>query len=72
MDEHVEVTATITDRHGNAEQVYAGSQPLWAWRVDRCEAWRKMKRRLLLENRTSDPRGWKVTFAATDADGAPA
>lgn len=62
MTEHVEIEAVITDRWGNVERVYAGSQPVWAWEIDRCEAWRKVIRRELLADRTSDPRGWRVTF----------
>lgn len=62
MDEHVEIDAVITDRHGNRETVYAGSMAKWAWEADRAPEWRKMKRALLLGNRTSDPRGWRVTF----------
>lgn len=64
MTDHVEVEAVITDRWGAVEVVYAGSQPAWAWAIDRCAAWRKMKRRLLLDARTSDPRGWRVVFRA--------
>lgn len=60
--EHVEVYATITDRWGRAETVYAGSQPLWAWRIDRCTAWRRMMRAHLLAERTTEPRGWRVVF----------
>jgi hypothetical protein len=65
MTDHVTVTATITDRWDHTEDVYAGSQPAWAWELDRCAAWRKMMRALLLADRTSDPRGWRVTFTAT-------
>lgn len=62
MTEHVEVEAVITDRVGTVETVYAGSQPKWAWDIDRCAAWRKMMRAVLLADRTSDPRGWRVVF----------
>ena len=62
MSDYVEIDAIITDRWGNVESVYAGSQPAWAWEDDKCEAWRKMYRRELLSERTSDPRGWKVQF----------
>jgi hypothetical protein len=65
METHVSVTATITDRWDAVEVVPVGSQPEWAWQIDRCEAWRKMMRALLLADRTSDPRGWRVTFDAT-------
>ena len=68
MVEHVEVYATITDRHGGTERVYAGSQPVWAWEIDRCAEWRKMMRRLLLDNRTSDARGWRVRFDTVRGD----
>ena len=61
---YVEVTALVTDRWGGTESVYAGSQPAWAWAEDRCPEWRKTMRRILLEDRTSDPRGWRVTFTA--------
>lgn len=61
--EYVEVEATILDKWGGVETVYAGSQPAWAWELDRCEAWRKMMRRTLLADRTSTPQGWRVTFA---------
>jgi len=63
-EEYVEVTATVTDRWSGVETVYAGTQPLWAWKIDRCAAWRKMMRRSILEDRTADPRGWRVTFDA--------
>lgn len=59
---HYSITATITDRQGEIEAVYAGAQPVWAWDIDRCAAWRTMMRAQLLADRTSDPRGWKVTF----------
>lgn len=38
---HVTVTATVTDRWGDVESVYAGTQPSWAWSIDRCAAWRQ-------------------------------
>lgn len=66
VNPHVEVYATITDRQGATETVYAGSMPTWAWDADRAPEWRKMKRDLLLADRTSDPRGWRVRFAARD------
>lgn len=65
MDEYVEIRATVTDKWGNVESVYAGVQPVWAWEIDRCEAWRKMMRKLLLSDRTSEPAGWRVVFDAT-------
>ena len=64
-EEHVEVHAVIVDRHGNRETVYAGSQPAWAWEIDRCAAWRKVIRAHLLADRTADPRGWRVMFTTT-------
>lgn len=63
MNDYVTVTATITDRHGATNDVYAGSQPVWAWDLDRCAAWRTMMRGVLLADRTTDPRGWRVTFS---------
>jgi hypothetical protein len=67
MDDYVEVYATITDRWDGVERVYAAAQPSWAWDADRCAEWRKVMRKLLLEDRTSDPRGWRVTFDAERA-----
>lgn len=64
-DDYVTVTATITDRWDNTDTVFAGSQPVWAWKLDRCPEWRTMMRALLLADRTSDPRGWRVTFDGT-------
>jgi hypothetical protein len=61
---HYVITATITDRWGGVESIYAGSQPAWAWDIDRCAAWRKVMRASLLADRTSDPRGWRVDFTA--------
>jgi hypothetical protein len=59
---HLTVTAHITDRHGAVEDVYCGSQPEWAWPN---VPWKRMMRRELLANRTSDPQGWRVTFTTT-------
>ena len=64
MDEYVEIRATLTDKWGNVEVVRAGAQPDWAWELDRCEAWRKMMRKLLLADRTTEPAGWRVVFDA--------
>lgn len=58
----VEIEAVIKNRQGEIERVYAGSQPAWAWDADGMPAWRKMMRKNVLEDRTSDPRGWRVTF----------
>ena len=63
MTEYVTVNATITDRWGGSEVVFAGYQPRWAWDIDRCAEWRKVQRKLLLADRTSDPRGWRVAFS---------
>lgn len=65
---HVSVEAIITDRHGEQERVWVGTQPAWAWEIDRCAAWRKMMRDLLLSERTSDARGWRVAFHAESDD----
>lgn len=65
MEPHVEITATITSRWGETSEVYAGSQPTWAWELDRCSAWRTATRKRLLADYTSDPRGWRVTFNVT-------
>ena len=62
MTEHVQIEAVIRDRWGAKEVVYAGSIPEWAWDSDPCTEWRKAKRKMLLEARTTDPRGWRVTF----------
>lgn len=68
MDEHVEVNATVTDRWGGIEVVYAGSVPEWAWSDSaHVAAWKKAKRAVILEDRTHDPRGWRVVFAAQAA-----
>jgi hypothetical protein len=64
MNDYVEVYATITDKWGGVESVWVGTQPKWAWQVDRCEDWRKMMRKLLLSERTSTPTGWRVVFDA--------
>jgi hypothetical protein len=66
--EYVTITATVTDRWGAVETVYAGQQSLWSWEQDRCADWRKMYRKLLLGDRTLDPRGWRVVFTA-EAEG---
>ena len=63
--EYVEVTATITDKWGQTETVWVGSQPAWLWDLDRCADWRKMRRAMLLADRTFEPAGWRVTFDAT-------
>lgn len=61
--EYVEVTATVTDRWGAVESVYAGSMPRWAWDDrEHVRVWKASRRRLILEDRTADPRGWRVTF----------
>lgn len=65
-EDHVAVYATITDRWGGTETVYAGSQPAWAWNLDRCPEWRKVIRQILLDDRTSDARGWRVTFTTPE------
>lgn len=63
-DEHVEIIATVTDRWSEKTTTYAGSMPRWAWEDrDARRAWTKAKRTVILEDRTSDPRGWRVTFA---------
>lgn len=63
---HVEVAATITDRWGGVETVYAGSMPEWAWAdTTHWRVWTRDRRRLILADRTADPRGWRVTFVAT-------
>jgi hypothetical protein len=64
MDEHLEIHATVTDRWGGTETVYAGSVPAWAW-PDHSAEWKRVRRTLILADRTSDPRGWRVTFHAT-------
>jgi hypothetical protein len=62
---HVEIIAHITNRQGEVETVYVGSQPVWAWETPGAlTPWRKMMRALLLGERTSDPRGWRVTYEA--------
>lgn len=67
---HVSITAIVTNRHGEQERVWVGTQPTWAWEIDRCAEWRKMMRALLLAERTSDPRGWRVAFTDEPDDDA--
>lgn len=68
MTEHVLIEATIVDKWGRVETVYVGSQPLWAWNIDRCEAWRKMMRKQILSDRTYSPEGWRVTFSVMESE----
>jgi hypothetical protein len=66
---HVEVTATVRDRHGEETTEYVGSMPTWAWEDKPSRrAWTKVRRTMVLDNRTSDPRGWRVTFSAEQQD----
>jgi hypothetical protein len=69
MDEHFEVHATVTDRWGGTETVYAGSVPAWSW--PHSTEWKRVRRTLILSDRTSDPRGWRVTFNATPEQVTP-
>lgn len=65
MDTYVEVHATVTDRWEGSETVYAGSMPDWAWDdTGHRREWTRARRALILADRTSDPRGWRVTFTA--------
>jgi hypothetical protein len=66
-DTTVYVNAQITNRQGETETVYAGCLPAWAWDdAEACKPWRKVRRTALLADRTSDPRGWRVTFSADE------
>jgi hypothetical protein len=47
MDEHLEIHATVTDRWGGTETVYAGSVPAWAW-PDHSAEWKRVRRTLIL------------------------
>lgn len=69
MEPHSSVDATVTDRHGNSETVYAGSLPTWAAKdPEAFGPWKKARRTMLLEDRTSDPSGWRVKFTVTDEE----
>lgn len=67
-DDYYVITATITDRWGKVETAFAGYQPVWAWEIDKCAEWRKMMRKTLLQERTSDPQGWRVVFSAAASE----
>lgn len=56
---------TEAEKHKNNEG-FTFSTP--AWELDRCADWRKMMRKLILADRASDPRGWRVTFDALELE----
>lgn len=63
---HVYVTATVRDRDGAPTDVYAGSMPDWAWSDPaHARVWKSARRREILADRTTDPRGWRVTFRSS-------
>ena len=68
IEEHVEVYAMVTDRWGGQERVYAGSIAEWASSdAEHMAIWKRARRALILADRTSDPRGWRVAFSVERA-----
>lgn len=70
---YVTVTAHVTDRWDGAQDAYLGSVAAWAWDDAGHRAiWKRDRRKMVLAERTSDPRGWRVTFTAVHDDDVPA
>jgi len=69
-DPYVEVHVTVCDRWGNVTTAYVGSTPVWAWEAGgkALAQWKAVRRCMVLEDRTSDPKGWRVVFKATYPD----
>lgn len=66
---HTFLNATIADPWGGTETVYAGSLPTWAAKEPEAFGpWKQARRKAFLADRTSEPRGWRVTFAITEQD----
>jgi hypothetical protein len=66
---HTFLDAIITDRWDGKETVYAGSLPTWAAKdPEAFGPWKKARRKALLEDRTADPKGWRVDFVITEQD----
>lgn len=62
---HVYVYATVYDRYGNPPITeYVGAVEAWAWAdTHHRQVWSRSRRKMILADRTSDPKGWRVTFA---------